>query len=148
MFKSVKDRVWAFDAEWVPDPQTGRAVYGLDAELADEEVVAHMWQRGGATENEPRPYLKTILCQVVSISVLARYVEVRGRHHRAARSALVMALSIDDVDILTRILWARLLTLTASRSRARRAWRGVARLDGKREFSLEIRDALDRLGSA
>ena len=71
MFKSVQDKVWAFDAEWVPDPLTGRAVYGLPAELPDEEIVAEMWRRGGASEEEPRPYLKTVLCRVVSISVLA-----------------------------------------------------------------------------
>ena len=44
MFKSVQDKVWAFDAEWVPDPVTGRAVYRLPAELSDEEVVAEMWR--------------------------------------------------------------------------------------------------------
>ena len=72
MFKSVKDIVWAFDAEWVPDPATGRAVYDLPQELSDEAVMAEMWRRGGATDENPRPYLKTILCRVVSISVMAR----------------------------------------------------------------------------
>lgn len=75
MFKRVHDRVWAFDAEWVPDPLTGRAVYGLPEEMADEAVVEEMWQRGGATEEDPRPYLKTVLCRVVSIAVVTRAVE-------------------------------------------------------------------------
>ena len=75
MFKSVKDIVWAFDAEWVPDPATGRAVYDLPQEPSDEAVMAEMWRRGGATDENPRPYLKTMLCRVVSISVMARYVE-------------------------------------------------------------------------
>jgi len=75
MFKRVHDQVWAFDAEWVPDPPTGRAVYGLPEEISDEEVVEEMWQRGGATEEDPRPYLKTILCRVVSIAAVTRSVE-------------------------------------------------------------------------
>ena len=75
MFKSVKDIVWVFDAEWVPDPVTGRAVYDLPQEQSNEAVMAEMWRRGGATDENPRPYLKTILCRVVSISVMARYVE-------------------------------------------------------------------------
>jgi hypothetical protein len=68
--------------------------------------------------------------------------------YRAARSALAVALSIDDADVATRVLWARLLTLTASRSRARRAWLGAARLDSNQEFVDEIRDALSRLQAA
>ena len=55
MFKSVQDNVWAFDAEWVPDPVTGRVVYGLPAELSNEEVVMEMWRLGGASEVSPDP---------------------------------------------------------------------------------------------
>jgi hypothetical protein len=29
MFKTVADELWVFDIEWVPDPVTGRRVYGL-----------------------------------------------------------------------------------------------------------------------
>lgn len=75
MFKRVHEQVWAFDAEWVPDPVTGRAVYGLPDEMAQEAVVEEMWQRGGATEEDPRPYLKTILCRVVSIAAVTRSTE-------------------------------------------------------------------------
>jgi len=75
MFKRVQDRVWAFDAEWVPDPPTGRPVYGLAGDVADEAVVEEMWRQGGATEEEPRPYLKTVLCRVVSIAAVTRAVE-------------------------------------------------------------------------
>jgi predicted PolB exonuclease-like 3'-5' exonuclease len=34
-----------------------------------------MFRRGGATEEEPRPYLKTVLCRLVSISAVARTEE-------------------------------------------------------------------------
>ena len=67
--------------------------------------------------------------------------------HKAARSALTIALSIDGSDLATRILWARLVTATSSRFRSRRAWRGAARLDSDRRFQAEIREGLEGLRS-
>ena len=74
MFKSVHDRVWAFDAEWVPDPRTGRAVYDLPPAMDEAAVLEEMWRRGGGDgdENNPRPYLKTVLCRLVSIAAVIR----------------------------------------------------------------------------
>ncbi len=77
MFKTVADPLWAFDAEWVPDPAAGRLLYGLSPETPDEEVVAEMWKQGGATEEDPTPYLKTVLCRVVSIAAVQR--RTRGK---------------------------------------------------------------------
>ncbi len=74
MFKSIKNRVWAFDAEWIPDPVAGRMLYKLSAETADKEVMEVMWQKGGATEEDPTPYLKTVLCRIVSIAAVERHV--------------------------------------------------------------------------
>lgn len=106
MFKRVHDRVWAFDAEWVPDPPTGRAVYGLGPELSDEAVVDEMWQRGGATEEDPRPYLKTVLCRVVSIAAVTRAVE-RGKTQVALHSLPDVAggqAEMGEADIISRFL--------------------------------------------
>lgn len=76
MLKLLHHEVWAFDAEWVPDVETGRRVYGLPDQMSDAAVMAHMWRRGGATLEDPQPYLKTVLCRVVSIATLIR--RVRG----------------------------------------------------------------------
>jgi hypothetical protein len=65
--------------------------------------------------------------------------------YKSARSALLMALSIDDTDLPTRILWARLLTLSASRPRACRAWRRAERLDSHAQYTCQIQEALDQL---
>lgn len=73
MFKSIKNRVWAFDAEWIPDPLAGRMLYKLPAETSDKEVMEVMWQKGGATEEDPTPYLKTVLCRIVSIAAVDRH---------------------------------------------------------------------------
>jgi predicted PolB exonuclease-like 3'-5' exonuclease len=68
----LRETVWAFDAEWVPDAALGRRLYGLAPETPDAAVFAEMWRRGGASDDNPRPYLKTVLCQVVSLAVVRR----------------------------------------------------------------------------
>lgn len=72
MFKNIKERVWAFDAEWVPDPTTGRALYNLAADMPDRDVIREMWQRNGATDENPHPFLKLVMCRVVSIAMVSR----------------------------------------------------------------------------
>lgn len=79
MLKFIAPKVWAFDAEWAPDPEAGRRVLGLPDDMPDAEVVAAMWQAGGATDADPTPYLKTVLCRVVSISMVARQVGQGGK---------------------------------------------------------------------
>lgn len=66
--------MWAFDVEWVPDPVAGKVLYDLPADMPDAEVIGEMWKRGGATEEEPRPFLKTVLCKIVSLSMISRTV--------------------------------------------------------------------------
>jgi predicted PolB exonuclease-like 3'-5' exonuclease len=72
MFKSVAEEVWVFDAEWVPDPVAGRLLYDVPDTMPDREVVHEMWRRNGATDENPQPYLKTILCRIVSIAAVIR----------------------------------------------------------------------------
>lgn len=79
MIKSVMQRVWAFDAEWVPDPEAGRLLYGVPDSVRDpHEVMRIMWERGGATAEDPTPYLKTVVCRVVSIAAVERRVKPGG----------------------------------------------------------------------
>lgn len=72
MIKYLHHTIWCFDAEWVPDPIAGRIVYNMPDSMSDAEVVARMYTAAGATPENPRPYLKTALCQIVSIAVLQR----------------------------------------------------------------------------
>ena len=72
MFKIVKNRVWAFDAEWIPDPVAGRLLYDLPASAPDLDVLRHMWTEGGATDEDPTPYLKTVVCRIVSVAAVER----------------------------------------------------------------------------
>lgn len=78
MIKDVKDRVWAFDVEWVPDPLAGRMLYDISDSASRREVLEVMWREGGATEEDPTPFLKTVLCRIVSIAAVERRVRADG----------------------------------------------------------------------
>jgi len=107
MFKTVANEVWVFDAEWVPDPAAGRVLYKLPDTLTDREVVEEMWQRNGATDDDPMPYLKTILCRVVSIAVVIRRVAQDGEVKLLLRSLpeqVDCPADCDETVILSRFL--------------------------------------------
>lgn len=73
MLKNVKNRVWAFDCEWVPDPLAGRLLHEVPEDVTDPEAIMRiMWDAGGATDDDPTPFLKTALCRVVSIAAVER----------------------------------------------------------------------------
>lgn len=72
MIRGVEERVWAFDLEWVPDPLAGRLLHGLADSTPDAAVLAEMWRAGGATDEDPTPFLKTAVCRIVSIAVVER----------------------------------------------------------------------------
>jgi predicted PolB exonuclease-like 3'-5' exonuclease len=78
VLKLLPEDIWVYDAEWVPDPVTGRRVYGLDPAMPERDVVAHMFAKGGATDENPRPYLKTALCRIVSIAAVKRSTTTGG----------------------------------------------------------------------
>ncbi len=79
MIKEIPDEVWAFDCEWVPDLQAGRLLYRLPEDLPDLEILRIMWEQGGATAENPQPFLKTILCRVVSIAAVIRQAMPDGQ---------------------------------------------------------------------
>ena len=79
MIKTVQNRVWAFDAEWIPDPLAGRLLHKLPESASDLEVMQAMWQAGGASEEDPTPFLKTVVCRVVSIAAIERRVQRDGQ---------------------------------------------------------------------
>jgi len=72
MYKFITDNVVVFDVEWVPDPASGRRIYKIPDTASDDEVLDVMWRKGGATPDDPRPYLKTVMCRVISIAALVR----------------------------------------------------------------------------
>jgi predicted PolB exonuclease-like 3'-5' exonuclease len=105
MLKSVAKEVWAFDAEWVPDAASGRRAYDLADTERDEAVLRTMWARGGATHDDPHPYLKTMLCRVVSIAAVIRKVGKDGNISLALRSLpAAEAPAASEAEIIARFL--------------------------------------------
>ena len=78
MIKNIPHEVWAFDCEWVPDLQAGRLLYNLPDDLPTHEVLRNMWSEGGATPENPTPFLRTLFCRVVSIATVIRRVHNNG----------------------------------------------------------------------
>jgi predicted PolB exonuclease-like 3'-5' exonuclease len=89
LIKQIADRILAFDIEWVPDPVTGRMVYGMKSTDSDQAVMERMWEEARIQEakyknasnrsvddekpaDDHKPYLKTALCRIVSIAVVYR----------------------------------------------------------------------------
>ena len=94
MFKQVMDRVWVFDCEWVPDPLAGRLLFPEVADESDDrKVMEAMWLHGGATQEEPRPFLKMATCRVVSIAAVLREKDPRGGGAKLSLLALPRDLS-------------------------------------------------------
>jgi hypothetical protein len=72
MFKTVHHTVWAFDCEWVPDPTAARTLHGLPAGTPDDECMEALWKAAGATPEEPEPFVKSVLCRIVSLAAVQR----------------------------------------------------------------------------
>jgi len=78
MLKKLSDSIFSFDVEWIPDPQSAEILHdskkadgpGPEAALCFEALWA-----SARNENEPadaQPYLKTILCRIVSLAGILR----------------------------------------------------------------------------
>lgn len=74
MFKTIAPALFAFDVEWIPDPVSAEILHGIESNppFSLEESFQKLWHEGGATEKNPQPYLKTVLCRVLSISGVLR----------------------------------------------------------------------------
>ena len=107
MLRNIPSEVWAFDVEWVPDIASGRRAYDLAPDVDDHAVLDEMWNRGGATEDEPRPYLKTVLCRVVSVAAVIRKRAQHGDVSLVLHSLPAAdAESSDEADLLSCFLEA------------------------------------------
>ncbi len=72
MYRGIKEQIWFFNCEWVPDVRAGRIYYGLPESVTDDEVVREMFRQAGATADNPYPHMKTNLCKIISVSALMR----------------------------------------------------------------------------
>ncbi len=76
MFKTIEPCLFSFDLEWIPDPASAEILFGvsLDGPQGFEAAMQRLWREAGATEEQPQPYLKTVLCRIVSVAGIFREV--------------------------------------------------------------------------
>lgn len=77
MIKSFSPTTCAFDCEWVPCPHTARRLLDLPPDCTDREATEAAW-RAYAKEGEDRPFLKLVLCKVVTIAAVIRKPGAEG----------------------------------------------------------------------
>ncbi len=73
----LHEKTWFFDLEWVPDADGARRLLGLAEETTEIEAMQELWKLCGATEENPRPFVKYLFSKVVSISFLSRNIAFR-----------------------------------------------------------------------
>ncbi len=78
MLKLLADSVFSFDVEWIPDPNAGQILHGAESSDGPGEVARSscetLWASARSEDDEPdyQPYLKTILCRIVSLAGILR----------------------------------------------------------------------------
>ncbi|CAN5591961.1 3'-5' exonuclease [soil metagenome] len=70
----LHEKTWFFDLEWVPDADGAKRLLGLAEETTEIEAMQELWKLCGATEENPRPFVKYLFSKVVSISFLSRNI--------------------------------------------------------------------------
>lgn len=76
VLKTIEPCLFSFDLEWIPDPLSAEMLHGvsIDTPQGREAAMQRLWREAGATAENPQPYLKTVLCRIVSVSGVLREV--------------------------------------------------------------------------
>ncbi|MCG8527172.1 MAG: 3'-5' exonuclease [Opitutales bacterium] len=74
MIRTILPRLFAFDIEWVPDPEAAKRLFGVDTNTVGgiEDAFRKLWADRGATEETPHPFLKLTVSRIVSICGIYR----------------------------------------------------------------------------
>ena len=73
----LHEKTWFYDLEWIPDPRGAKRLLDLAEEMPDHEAMQALWKHCGATDDEPRPFVKYLFSRVVSIAFLSRNIIFR-----------------------------------------------------------------------
>jgi predicted PolB exonuclease-like 3'-5' exonuclease len=78
MLKKLADSVFSFDVEWIPDPRSAEILHDCPSVSCPGDVAAQsfeaLWSSARKEGDAPdsQPYLKTILCRIVSLAGILR----------------------------------------------------------------------------
>ena len=99
MLKKLSDSVFSFDVEWIPDPKSAEILHnspvadGPGKEAADSFEALWHSARKESDPSDFQPYLKTILCRVVSLVGILREQAPGG-----LPSLKLISLPVDPLD--------------------------------------------------
>jgi len=99
MLKKLGDSVFCFDVEWIPDPKSAEILHGLPAALGPGQEAScsfeALWASARKEGDDPdsKPYLKTILCRIVSLAGI-----LRERVPGESPSLKLISLPLDPLD--------------------------------------------------
>ena len=175
MYKFIADNVVVFDVEWVPDPASGRRIYRLPDTASDDEALEVMWREGGATPEEPRPYLKTVMCRIVSIAAVVRkrvrsdvkleLISLPGLHDGEQPEGKIIAKFLEavgkleaqlvgfnslnaDLPILFQRALANRVTAPTFCHRPEKPWEGADYFSRASDFNIDLKNELGGFGKA
>lgn len=101
MLKKLADSVFSFDVEWIPDPKSAEILHDLPPATGPGVEAAHsfeaLWASARKEGDAPdlQPYLKTILCRIVSLAGILREQAPGGKP-----SLKLISLPLDPSDSL------------------------------------------------
>lgn len=72
MIRTIGETVVAFDCEWIPDAASARLLLPDTEGLSEAALLERLWAHNGATEAEPRPFVRLMQSRVVSVAMLMR----------------------------------------------------------------------------
>ena len=72
MIRTIGETVVAFDCEWIPDAASARLLFPDAAEADDATALRRLWAANGATEADPRPFVRLMQSRVVSVAMVMR----------------------------------------------------------------------------
>ena len=175
MYKFIADNVVAFDVEWVPEPASGRRIYRLPDTASDDEVLEVMWREGGATPEDPRPYLKTVMCRIVSIAAVVRkrvrsevkldLISLPGLHDGEQPEGKIIRKFLEavgnlgaqlvgfnssnaDLPILFQRALANRVTAPTFCHRPEKPWEGADYFSRSSDFNIDLKNELGGFGKA
>ena len=99
MLKKLADSVFSFDVEWIPDPKSAEILHDLPPSPGPGAEAAHsfeaLWASARKEGDAPdsQPYLKTILCRIVSLAGILREQAPGGKP-----SLKLISLPLDPSD--------------------------------------------------
>ena len=175
MYKFIAENVVVFDIEWVPDPASGRRIYKVPDTASDDEVLEVMWREGGATPEDPRPYLKTVMCRIVSIAAVVRkrvrsevrleLVSLHGLHDGAQPEGKIIRQFLEavgnlgaqlvgfnssnaDLPILFQRALANRVTAPTFCHRPDKPWEGADYFARYSDFNIDLKNEVGGFGKA